>query len=522
MRQISEEEEQARGESTGLGNIRHMARQSALLLSSTPLSYLGALILNLVLARTLGAASFGAWAVAVSVASGLARLGLVGADWIVIRHGSYFQSSGDEARLRRTLHFALLLSGTSLVLVGGCLLALAPILAEQVFHTSRLTPLLRFAAVLVPVSGVGFIMLYGTKAFQSLREEAVVANVIRPAARILFVGMALLVVSSELSAFLGLIVAEFVITSAATVALRRRMRIIGPTEAIDHRAMMRFALPAWGTRIAENVRKQSFPIMLGALVSLSATGVFVVSQRIALALGAIIGTIEQIYSPMAASLHLGNRPEELGTLFRSMAKVSFVLAFPLFCLQVTFPQEIMALFGGAFRHASAALILLAVGMLFSFGTGPVTPTLIVSGRSRTALLNYLIVVATEVALGFWLIPRLGVLGAAAARMVGIATLNCSQLFVVWRKLGLQPYRRDFWKPTVAGVLAAILARLAVTASGLAPGLAMVLLGALVLLATYVALLLAFRLSEEDRAVVGAAVGVLLRHVGQVRPMSQGP
>ena len=234
-----------------------------------------------------------------SISSGLARMGLVGADWIVIRYGAHFHASGDDARFRKTLHFALLLSGSALLLVAGGLLAVAPVLASEIFHTPGLTPLLRLAAIVVPISGIGFVMLYGTKALHSLREEAVVTNILRPIARILFVGVALVIATSELSAFVGLTVAEITITLGSILALSRRLSIMGRTEAIDYRSIVRFALPAWGTRIAENLRRQLFPIMLAALASLSATGIFVMTQRIALALAVLIATIEQIYSPMA-------------------------------------------------------------------------------------------------------------------------------------------------------------------------------------------------------------------------------
>ena len=206
-------------------------------------------------------------------------------------------------------------------------------------------------------------------------------------------------------------------------------------------------------------------------------------------------------------------------LFQSMAKVSFAVAFPLFCLEVVFAEEIMALFGGEFREAQTVLILLATGMLFNFGTGPVTPTLIISGRSRTALVNYGLVLVMEAALGLWLIPWLGVVGAAIARLVGMALLNCLNLIIVWRRMGLQPYRRDFWKPTAAGVIAVAVARLTVMASGMTADVPSLVLGSLILGATYLALLAAFRLSEEDRTVVRAALSVVLRTDRVANPRS---
>lgn len=490
---------------SGIGLVRHMARQSALLLVTSPVSYAGGLALNLLLARALGTEGFGTWVVAQSVALSFARLSLMGADWIVIRYGSYYHGKGDEARFRHTVHLALLLGGSFLTVFALALLLFAPLVARELFHTPAITSLLRLAAVMAPVSGVGFIMLFGTKACKSLREEAIVSNLFRPAARLVMVGAAVLVRPSAVSAFIGLVIAEALIASASTYALNRRVRLSGPTAAIDRRGMIRFALPVWGSRIAENVRKLSFPLLLGSLASLAAAGVFMVAQRVALGLGAIIGAVEQIYSPMASSLYLEGRRSELQTLFQTMAKLSFTLAFPLFCLQVAFAADIMGIFGAAFRDEQWVLILMAVGMLFSFGTGPVTPTLLLAGRSRVTLVNYTFVVVAEIAVGVWLIPSHGVVGATVARMVGIAFLNGAQLALVWSQLGFLPYRRDFLKPVAAGIAGLAAARVVVDSFGVDSGLPTVLVASCVLAGAYLSILLVLGLSPEDRAIVQAVL-----------------
>lgn len=126
---------------SGIGLVRHMARQSALLLVTSPVSYAGGLALNLLLARALGTEGFGTWVVAQSVALSFARLSLMGADWIVIRYGSYYHGKGDEARFRHTVHLALLLGGSFLTVFALALLLFAPLVARELFHTPAITSL---------------------------------------------------------------------------------------------------------------------------------------------------------------------------------------------------------------------------------------------------------------------------------------------------------------------------------------------------------------------------------------------
>jgi O-antigen/teichoic acid export membrane protein len=468
------------------------------------LSYAAALGLNVLVARQLGAAGFGAWVVAFSVAQTLAALGLVGADWIILRQGSYYHSVADVARLRRTIQLALIMTSTASLLLGAVTLVLAPVIARVFFDSPAMGPLLRLAGVLVPVMAMGQIMLFGTQAFKQMRDVATIRNILAPLARLAFVGLALAAIGSTYSAFVGLVAAEVGVSVAATIALQRRISILGPTEPIEHRGLIRFALPVWGNRLSEVSRTQLFPIFLGSLTSLEASAVFVAAKRLAQIPGSVINSMNQVYSPMASALYLQGNRQELRTLFTSIAKWSFTLGLPIFLLLAIFPAEIMSLFGQEFRTGATALVLLAVGMLFQFGTGPVTVTLVVIGRPRLALIDYLAVIATEVGLALWLIPRYGVVGAAIAAVAGKAINNVVPLIQVYRAERLQPYQRDYWKPICAGIAAALLAKLAVTAMAIEGVLEPVIAGCVVAV-VYVGLLLVFGVSEQDQAAIQALV-----------------
>jgi O-antigen/teichoic acid export membrane protein len=164
----------------------------------------------------------------------------------------------------------------------------------------------------------------------------------------------------------------------------------------------------------------------------------------------------------------------------------------------------MALFGTGFEGGSAALVVLAIGVLFQFGTGPVTVTLIVVGRPNLALLDYLVVVVVEFTLGLLLIPSLGVLGAAVATAAGTVLNNVLPLAQVWRILRITPYRTDFWKPVVAGGAAWIVAEVAVAAidpAKVVEGVIAISMTAI----TYLAVVLLLRLNEQDRAMLDAIV-----------------
>jgi O-antigen/teichoic acid export membrane protein len=503
---------------SSLEQVRILARQTAVLVSSGVVSYAGWFVLNVLLARTLGPAGFGSWAIAFSVALLLSTIGLMGADWIVMRQGSYFHGISDLARLRRTIHVALELAGVSLLALGVTLIVVAELVADVVFHDQAMTPLLRLTGVIIPVMGVRQVMVYGTQAFKRMKDAAINRNILQPALRLTLVAAALLIVPSPLSAYVGLLVAEIVLAVAATWVLNRRIPLLGETGEVSGRELVATALPAWGSRLAGQARSQIFPILLGALASISSSAVFVAASRVAIAPGSLVNTMNQVYIPLASDLYLEDRRSELAAVFKGTAKWSFVLGVPLFVLMLGFPHELMALFGTGFEGGSAVLVVLAIGILFQFGTGPVTVTLIVIGRPRLALLDYLLVVVVEFTLGMLLIPPLGALGAAFAATAGTMMNNILPLAQVWRILRITPYRADFWKPAVAAAAAWIVAE--VTVATIDPARVVGGIVAITITAvTYLAVVLLLRLDVQDRAMLEA---IVRRSPRQVTDSLRGP
>jgi O-antigen/teichoic acid export membrane protein len=499
----------------GLRNTRRLVRQTGLLISSGVVSYGGQLLLYVVLARVLGSSGFGAWALAFALARTIGPLGILGADWIVLRQASFYQGKGDEPRFRSTLYLGFALSTVALMLVGGGLVATSNLIAREVFEDPSIAPLLRLTGITAPLMGIQQIMLAGTQAFKSMREVALLRNLLRPLARVIFVSGAVILISTEFSAYVGLTIAEAVIAVASVYALNRRIPILGPTKPVDHRGLIKFALPAWGTRALTTSHRDIYSILVGSLAALASTGVFVASQQVAGVSTTIIFAMNQVYGPMGSDLYLQGRATELKSLFQSIAKWSFVLGFPLFCFQIGFPKEILSFFGKNFVDQSFILVFLSLGNLLSFGTGPSATTLLIAGRARMTFINNVSTIGGEVVLAIWLIPAYGLLGAGIARVIGVALNNLIRMIQVRVLLGYWPYRTDYWKPLVAGFVSLGLAKLVIPVTGLGLRPAAAVAAALVIGVSYVGLVLILRLTDEDKMAIHALTG-RLRRKGQAK------
>lgn len=486
-----------------LGHVTRMARGSALLVASGVIGYAGTFALAVLVARTFGKEAFGLWVIAYSISVLLSIVGQLGADWMVMRQGSFYQGTGDEERLRRTIHVALRIAAAGLSIFAIGLYVTASTVAVNIFHSPALAPLLRLTAVIVPIVGIRQVLVYSTQAFKEMKAAALIRNILQPAMALVAVSVSILVFDNLLLAYAAMIVSEALLLCIAVVVLQRRIRLLGPVAPIEVGKLVRFAIPAWASRLLGQGRAQLMPLLLGSLAAVATSAVYTASNRIAGALTSIVNALNQVYTAIGSDLYLQGRREEFATTYRSATKWIFALGAPLLVLILAFPGDLLSIFGNSFRDGEVALVIMAVGLFFYFATGPVTVTLIIIGRSTLALVDYIAVIALEVGLAIWLIPRYGLIGGATAKAVGVAANNLVPLVQVWMSEHIWPFRVDFWKPAFAAVLAGIVARILVSMAPIGPGVAAAALGGLLIGAVYVPVILLLGLSEEDRAALAA-------------------
>lgn len=502
---------------TDLPHVARMARGSALLVSSGVIGYAGTFALAVLVARTFGKDAFGLWVIAYSIGVLLSIVGQLGADWMVMRQGSFYQGTGDEERLRRTIHVALMIAGAGLSIFSIGLFVMSSTVADTIFHAPSLAPLLRLTAVITPIVGIRQVLVYSTQAFKEMKDAALVRNILQPAMALVAVGISIVLFDDLRLAYAAMIVSEALLLCITVVVLQRRIRLIGPVAPIEVGKLLRFAVPAWASRLLGQGRAQFMPLLLGSLAAVATSAVYTASNRIAGALTSIVNALNQVYTAIGSDLYLQGRREEFAMTYRSATKWIFTLGAPLLVLMLAFPADLLSIFGSSFRDGEIALVILAVGLLFNFATGPVTVTLIIIGRSTLALVDYIAVIVLEVGLAFWLIPRYGLIGGAIAKAVGVAANNLVPLLQVWMTERILPFRKDFWKPAFAAVVAAVVARLIVSVAPVGPGVAAAAMGGLIIGAVYVPLILLLGLSEEDRA---ALTSLRLRRSGQ--PAASSP
>jgi O-antigen/teichoic acid export membrane protein len=267
------------------------------------------------------------------------------------------------------------------------------------------------------------------------------------------------------------------------------------------RGMLGFTLPVYLTRVLSRFSGHIESLILGSLGLVSGVGVYTTALRLS-GVGMLFHqSLQRIAMPMISELYSQGERKQLNRMYRTLTKWGLTFNLPIFLTIALFAEPLLSIFGSDFVAGASGLVILAFANLFNASTGVCGSMITMSGHSKLTFINSIEYLVINIALDIVLIPRWGVVGAALAVTLTEVTINILRTIQVLVLLGSWPYDRSYLKPLTASLLAGGAAYLVRHWTGFAPGLLQLLVGGVVLWVIYACVVIALRLSEEDRLVL---------------------
>jgi O-antigen/teichoic acid export membrane protein len=177
-------------------------------------------------------------------------------------------------------------------------------------------------------------------------------------------------------------------------------------------------------------------LMLGALGSSHATGVYAAALQCMAPFALVLAAVRFPFGPAIARLGAAGDRERLQRGLRTTTRGVAALSAALAAVLVLFPGPILSLFGGGFSGGVAALRILAIAQLVNALCAFNGLVLIMNGQERSAMRAAFGSLVLDVALCAALIPPLGARGAATAALVAMTARNVANSVAAQRRLGL--------------------------------------------------------------------------------------
>ena len=399
--------------------------------------------LSVILARTLGAESYGVYAFAFAVSSLLLVPAHSGVPRLVVREMAKAWSVKDTSLikgLRRWADRAIGVYAALILLVGLLLLVQPP--GRAMFESPAVLLLALVGTSIAAFTSARAGALRGQR--QVVRAE-VPQSILRPAIlSAALLGWITFDPGSPLTADTAMvlrIVTEVLLVVAATVLLARArpVAVESPGSARTFPAGWRRAvIPLSMISGLQFINGQADLLVLGWLRSDEEVGVYrvVVSGAGLVAFG--LHALNEVLRPYFSSLYADGAKAELQKLVTLSARLITLAAVPPVLAFLFFGDALLGwIFGTEYSAGYMALVILGVGQLVNAAMGSVGALLSMTGHENDTLRGNMVAATANLVLNMVLVPSYGIEGAAVATAATFAISNFYLYRMVRLRLGME-------------------------------------------------------------------------------------
>lgn len=472
---------------------------------------------QVLLARLLGPASFGLYAIGWTLLRVFGLIAPLGLDRAIIRFVPRYwrrDASGLRSVLLQSFRWAIL-SG---IAVGGALFVGAPWLAERVFHKPDLTIVIRVFSLAFPLMTGLQVAAAATRATKHMKYSVYALEIGQPSANLALVllvvatgwGLSGAVAAAVLSFGLAFGLAAYYVKSLYPEAFRSGLDTFPLS-----RELFAFSVPASLAGMSVMLSLWVDRLLVGYFRPAADVGVYQACSQVAMVFAVILSAFNTILSPYIADLYQERQLDRLRQLYRVGTRWGLYLSLLVFLVLAVASRDILSVvFGAAYSEGWKALVILASGQLAIAATGATAALMVMTGHQKRWFVLTSSALLLNTLLNVLLVPRWGNEGAATATALSMGSLSLLGVLQVRQVLHLWPYDRRYAKGILATAVSVLVVML-LHAGGIDGPFWNVLAASV----SFPVSLWLFGLEVEDREIV-ALVGTKLR-MSLLEPQ-QGP
>lgn len=421
--------------------VRSAAKGGAVTLGGSALSALLGFALNLMLARELGPHGAGIVLQSIAVFTIALSFGKLGLDttavWCLPRY-----LIAEREKVKPALVGLLVPALVASLVVDGILVALVEIPGLHIFSGDVHRAIL-VAAVFLPPATVMTVGLAATRAFGGVVPFNVIGNVVVPGIRIplllVVVGLGGAATAASFSWSVPWLLGAVATLVIVARQVRRRTDLAPMPWRRDRavsREIYRYSLPRSVMASMEQAILWLDVILVGSMLGATQSGIYGSAARFVSAGVVAFTALRIVVAPRFSAMIAAREIDSLSHLYLTTTRWIVLFGSPAYLVLAFFAKTVLAWFGPKFVPGATAMTILCVGSIAILAAGNVQSLLLMSGRIGLGVANKLTVLAFNLGLNLWLIPKVGITGAAISWALSMVLDTVLAAIQVRRTTGL--------------------------------------------------------------------------------------
>ena len=421
-------------------------------------------VASAVIARLLGPDVLGVYVLAWTVVMAVTILTTFGFEGGFVKYLAMYAAQGKTREAHAVYQYGIRFGAWASILGTAAIILLRRPLAVSVFKEPRLESALLFIAIAMLPYTLTRLQAAGLRALKDMRHSIIGAEFWYRVPRLL----AFLILYALGMRLLGVVFAGVLACVASAVVTFVFLRRTGPYlfgsdgdapiptgEVVRYSAQM---LAETGTAFA---LLEGGRLILGIFLASADVGVYNIVVLLAMLATLFTFSFNSIFSPIIADVYHRGRADLMSSLLSAITRWIMLLTLPVYAWLLLSGEAVLGIFGQEFVRGYQALAILATAQLIDATAGSVASCLAMTKYQRFNVYNTVAMAIVSVGLNIWLIPRMGIAGAAVATAVAIILVNIARLIEGRFLLGVMPYDRSTLKVLATAVVlvgGALLAR----------------------------------------------------------------
>jgi O-antigen/teichoic acid export membrane protein len=406
-------------------------RGSSLLLIGRVITIVANFVIQILVVRYLSKSDYGAFAYAISLAAFGSSLTVFGFDKTITRFLPMYQEKGEHPKV----FGAILMMFTTVLSLGFFLvlivLGLRGWISEALVRDPLSAQLLFLLIFLTPIHALDSLLVGMLAIFSKPSSIFFQRYVLVPGLKLSVVLLLILFQSDVYFLAIGYVLAGLIgITIYYGILMRdlrkqdlwkhfKRQQINFPIKEI-----FGFSTPLLISSFVFMARTQLIIVMLEYFQTTIHVAEYRAVEPFAHLNTTVVQSFSLLFMPTLARMFARKEVQAIGDLYRQSTVWMTVISFPVFLLTFSLaPPLTLLLFGERYAEAGWIMAILALGYYFNSALGFSADTLRIYGKFRYTIIVDVATTFICLVLGFILIPRYGVMGAAIATCATLVIYN---------------------------------------------------------------------------------------------------
>jgi O-antigen/teichoic acid export membrane protein len=426
----------------------HLVNGSIVALVGTVFVVIASFLLKVVVARGVGSHGYGTLLLGLSIVMILSKFSSFAFNTTLSRQIPYHIE--DKYKIKHFIFIAILVVLPFSLFINTSLFYFSKPLSELFLHDIKLSPMLEVMSFLVPLYALIEILNGILRGFNKIKHLILLVRIL-PNVLLLIAVSFVLYFNGNLNQVSKVYVVTTLITVViAIVYVRHFIKVFLQqntqtkkklsSDSGNHKTFS-FAFPVWISQTIGMLRGKVDILLLGVMSTVQQAGEYGVAIALSRLLVITMTVVNSVYLPILTREYKKSGIENVGLLYKVVARWQFYLATPLLFLLLYDGRLIIELvFGREYVDAYFSLIILSLAIYLNSIAGVFGETLNAVGKPIFNTYISISSLTIIVVACFIAIPLMGMDGAAIASGISLLVATILGLFFLYRFTGITPLR----------------------------------------------------------------------------------